>query len=485
MSWWKKAKQAVGIEAQDNPEIADQYEYAKALDKDKPLQGFIRKMVENHTGLPDEELISIYSPGSSEAIPEGLRERRNWIRTQIVRAFQFPKTRQIYKCDDFLTTKIATVLRREDVLLDVIPKVKNIHNACDIIATNVARRYVSLYSTGTVFLKRMNAETEYLSKMEDHQIYQRFSGMPHSRIDPIPALETDRRKWIEEVLIGESACVRLGMVPRDTAYNVSQRINAGLPEVGDAIPAAYLEAATTIHGEHSPWAYYSDMAARFSDQSDDFLRKKFAKIPNMNSVTIPKSIQERTEWIKIALSAEHIRKSAGLEINDAKHVPKATVLSIEFLGITIHSTNSQGISFEGSLYIDGYRICDIISPGNAQIEAFGWNEGCSIDDLQALSVYIKQTGAPRENGRKDSLYDRLLDQITMHVALERYRKAREKSVMYLPNGTESPVEIMRVDIPENGTRSGAVSHIRKTNPEAVILDDIEEEDAAMIWTVNA
>ena len=47
MSWWKKAKQAVGIEAQDNPEIADQYEYAKALDKDKPLQGFIRKMVES------------------------------------------------------------------------------------------------------------------------------------------------------------------------------------------------------------------------------------------------------------------------------------------------------------------------------------------------------------------------------------------------------------------------------------------------------
>lgn len=393
-------------------------------------------------------------------------------------ALSHPATSSAYDMKGALGRAISQRMRDPETMRHLLDQ-PDLAEACERIAGGMAARFAAMSASGVDAVRRIAEETSHLASLNDEAVHRRFSGIPPARVDPLPLAEAERRQWIRETLIGENACVRAGAISPALAVAASQRIAIEVKPPAVGTDRVVLESAA-YHPDLSPWRRIAEQAVVLAEQSDHALRMRFAKHPRMAQTEIPAEPQARTSWTRRALAADHVRRIAGIA-QGGQTDAGAPAMMIELLGIRILVASREGIEFAGSLFVDGRRICDLSSSGEGRIETSHWMNGCSEDDLTAISDYIAAVGDARDGGRPDSLTDRILDQVSMHQAVEGYRLASAGALLFIEDGRATPLSLLSVAIPTEGTRAEAASQVRETHPSAVLLDDLDEEDAALVW----
>ena len=139
----------------------------------------------------------------------------------------------------------------------------------------------------------------------------------------------------------------------------------------------------------------------------------------------------------------------------------------------------NGITYVGSLTVDGQRVCTVASVCDGSLTGRDWHNGCSQADLELLSLHVGAT-RPLRDMRPDSLEDVLLDLVTMRIATDAYAAASAHTVFFAI-GTLNP-EVLSVRIPDGGTREGARQHILAAHADAILLDELEESSAVLLWS---
>lgn len=424
----------------------------------------------------DETALSRLQQNLSDLLPEA-SERPAWIAQQITAAFSISATRRIYALEGEIERVINTQLRDRLRLSALMNSADNLHHRNETEALAIASRHAALVAGGMAAIRRIEVEAERLCDLNDTTIERRLSETPAVRLDALPQDPPRRRAWLRDALTGEAAAIAGGaMSPEKIAHAALYSMAPVKHErPADGSPIQACAKAWSIHTD--PTHDFAARASRLVGQTDEQLVTRFGSIPG--GTTPPRDPKNRQTWICRALEAEVIRPLAGLNVATPRSI------AIDLIDIQIGDPNG-GLHFGGTLLVDNERVCRITSPGEGVINADKWSYGFSADDLKALDLYIATTGNPRDNGETpDSLAAMLIDKVAMHVALDAYRQASAATCFFYIEEDNRPV-IMSIAIPEGGSREGARSEMEKARSDAVFLDHMTEEEAAMTWiTITA
>lgn len=488
MSWWNDAKKALGVAA-GTPEERDGHARAAELLADEAMLALTRRAVARFEDADDAETIRILArPGSGDVPPRDGPARRNWIRMQVEASFRHPDASARYDTTGPLDEMLDATMRTPGWIAAFLED--NVHEAAEDLALTMASRYAAMHAPAMEAMRRMEAEIAELRIALPDVIADRFSQIPPARIDPCPSDMALKTRWLRDMLIGEHAIVRAGAVPPERVLAAARRIGVDVPiRPIDADGPQRIDGGA-YHPDNAPWGRLQAQADHLANQDDAALARRFGAIPGVavRIVQPPSEPNRRTAWIRRALGAELVRRTAGLEHDDAQR-EMAGGLSIEIEDVSIGALTETSLSFDASLIVDGARICDVASTPTGGIEALNWAEGCDDGDLAALEAYISATGRPRvgEDGRErpDTLAARIYDRIAVHAATAAYRIAAERAVLFIADPAADEMVLMRVDVPEGGTKEGAREHIASIHPDAVFLEDLAEEDAVEAWSALA
>lgn len=470
MGIWNDAKNALGMKGAAAAEDADpvvtalvHVAWARSSDMDEDL---LHAML----GLPEESRNPI-------------RDRREWIEKRVRSAFTHPLATRAYRMDGVLGREVRRALRDVDFIHGLLDR-PNMHLACEEEAFQIALRFKSLCSSGRDVAGRIEAEADILAREPDASVHLRFGLTPPARMDALPASGPERRKWICDMLFGENAMIRTGAISTEKVFEIVRRM-----QIDFEVPISLMrhEGAAEIvenrayHPDNMPWRRLSQQADHLATQPQDFLRNRFKRAIEGGHDDPPQDPVARSNWIRRALAVEHVRRIAGLAERDvASHARKG--LSIELLGVTMDVAEDGTVAFEGTLFVDGRRICDVRHQGGGKLEHHGWTDGSDMADIKAIDHFLEKHAPAREAGGPDGLFHRLLDQVAMRIAVEDYESASRDKVLFLRSQDEP--EILSVPIPEGGSRMDAVSFIRREMADAVLLEEMDVEDAALIWTTR-
>ena len=487
MAWWNDAKKAFGMGDQ-TPEEHDRYPEAERLLADEPVLALTRHAVDKFGEAPASAVLEILGggpAGDSRTVPGIGPDRRNWIRRQITQSFRHPEASARYDTAGVVEDAVARIMRTEAWMSGYLDD--NVHEAAEDLALDLASRYVAVSASGVELMRRIEDEIEHLVELDGEDAVTRFSQSPPARIDAYPAAPASRRAWLRDMLIGENASIRSGAVPPERAMTAARRICVKVPlhDAANGAPRPTMSGA--YHQDNAPWARLEAQAQHLHEQDPSALRERFSALPGVlaGMVVIPQDAAARLAWTRRALTAEHVRRIAGLGNADTYEDAATNEISIEVMDIVIGDAEDGSLSFEASLHVDGIRICDLLSEPGGSIDAVNWNTGCGPDDLTAVSAYVEATGDEREAPggglRKDSLVDRVLDQVSMHAMTVAYRVAAAEAVFYVEDADAETPTLLRIAVPDRGSRQDASNHAREKHPKGASLDDMDEEDAVMVW----
>ena len=410
-------------------------------------------------------------PSDPEPCPTTGPERDAWIGRQVAGAFRTRVARSVYRFDEALEEAVADHLRSPERISTLLDGTEDVHTRNDREALIIAARYASLARGGGASLARIEAETEELCRAPDAAVTARLHGTPPARMDALPADEARRRLWLGEMLTGEAAAISTGAMPPGHVARAAVHgrfpVSHDRPADGSPVEVRF----PAYHPEGGRDAQRIAQAETLAHQDDQRLLSRFGGIPGCT--TPPADRARRVSWTRRALTAEAVRRAAGLDARPSS-------LALDLVDI---ETALEGdlLSFSGQLVLSGERICRITSPGGGEISADAWAEGCGPQDLEALDLVLSATGDPRDDGvTPDSLGARLMDRVAMHLALESYREAAARAVVFTVEEDGLPV-VLTVPIPEGGTRDGARAAMRAAHPDAVALDEMQDDDAALLW----
>lgn len=459
MAWWNRSRSGSveGIPAEDP--ISELKAHAgRIADTDREAASRLLRRPADHDDMPGRKL-----------------DRDAWIGRQVDTAFRTRVARTVYRFDDALEDAIHTHLHTPSRISSLLEGHEDIHTRNDREALIICARYAALARGGVPSLTRIDSEVEILAALHDDAVAARLHGTPPARMDMPPTDMSHRRHWLREMLAGEAAAISTGsMTPQHVAHAaVHARFAVVHDRPADGSPIEVRFPA--YHPDEDRTAQRLSQAEAMAALDDHRLMARFGVIPGCD--TPPSERVRRVSWIRRALTAEAVRRAAGL---DAQSGP----LALDLVDIDTTITG-ETLSFSGQLVLSGERICRITSPGNGEISADQWSEGCGPGDLQALDMILSATGDPRDDGATpDSLAARLMDRIALHLALESYREAAAGAVIFTieENGLQV---LLSVPIPANGTRDGARVAMTSAHPTAVALDDMPDDDAALLWAAIA
>lgn len=404
-------------------------------------------------------------------VPVAARDRNAWASRQIEASFRIPSTSSVYRLDDGLAAAIDDHLRNPSRLAHLLDGPDDIHTRNERDALAVCARYAQLARGGANSLMRIDTEADALVGLDAGTIAARFVHTPAVRMDAVPSDEARRRHWLREMLAGEATAISTGAMSPEAVARAA--VHARFPVTHDR-PADGSRIEVRIpsyHADGDAGGQRGAQATHMADQDDTRLLSRFGTIPGCTPP--PKASGDRAAWVLRALTAEALRRSAALDA-------QATSIPLELADI--EATTDDGVLvFTGQLVVAGERICRITSAGGGEISADEWSEGATPADLEALDMVLAATGESRDGGETpDSLAARMLDRVAMHLALRSYRDAAAKALVFTIEEDGEPA-VMTIPIPEGGTRDGARLIMVEAYPQAVVLDDMPDEDAALLW----
>ena len=419
---------------------------------------------------PFEPLLTLLQDHAEDIPPRDGAGREAWIRDRVHAAFSLKATRQVYQMTDALADLVHERLRHPDRLKMQMEQATPLRHANEMLALAICARHVSLLRTGGDMVRRIDDEAAMLDAVETGLVAKRLVHTPPARMDRIPTDQARRRAWLRDMLIGEAAAIHAGrMTPRQIAemaaaslLRVEHRREPGDPPIDMTPPH---------HHDDGEAARIEMQVTNLAGQTDEALMARFGIIPGCTPP--PPGHEERIRWIRLALKVEAVRRRAGLAMANGEARP----VSVTIENVVVMADGG----FSATLHVDGQRICALSSPGGGDIDAGEWTEGCSAADLDALDAYICATGMPRDEGETpDGLILTILDLVSTEVVLKDLRHKMRSTLIFWTE-MEGEQAILSIAIPEGGSKEGAREAMLAAHPRAVALEDMPEEDAALLW----
>lgn len=424
--------------------------------------------------IPFEPLLTLLQDHPEDVPSRNAADRETWIRDRVHTAFAIKATRQVYQIAGALAELIHERLRQPDRLKAQLEQATPLRHANEMLSLAICARHASLLRTGSDMMRRIEDEAAMLDAVDIGLVAKRLTHTPPARMDRIPGDQARRRAWLRDMLIGEAAAIHSGrMTPRQIAeiaasslLRVEHRREPGDPPIDMSLP----------HYHDDGEAERIEMQkTNLAGQTDTALMARFSVIPGCTPP--PSSHEERTKWIRLALKVEAVRKRAGLAVANGEGRP----ISISLENVIVKSDGA----FSATLHVDSQRICAVSSSGDGNIDAGEWTEGCSAADLDALDAYICATGMPRDEGETpDGLVLTILDIVSTEVVLQDLREKMRSALIFWTDVDGEQV-ILSIPIPEGGSKEGARAFMQAAHPRAVALEDMPEEDAALLWMTLA
>lgn len=160
---------------------------------------------------------------------------------------------------------------------------------------------------------------------------------------------------------------------------------------------------------------------------------------------------------------------------------EAQVISLE--GLEVHEDGPEH-GWSGTLTIDGVGLMEIERGPDGGFVASGEADDDEGLILGLLDEFTASTGEPVETTdgglRPETLDDRIASLVAVGWIIRRTSDMlRSSAVAVTDDG------LVEARVPEGGTLEGAIAHVRRIHPQAVILNDLPIEDAAVEWTRHA
>ena len=328
---------------------------------------------------------------------------------------------------------------------------------------------------GQALEMRIATEAGILARLDPEDLADRFQSTHLPRLDGYPDGHDERLAWIEDVLRAEHRDVCEGRIALMDALQI----------VASCRGYAIRESNAPIGLGRGPARSGNDVIEREALQiarlPDGLLRQRFRSVPGAAEADIPAIHRQdaRTEWIVRALEAAETRQLCRLPdaATDSAWVEDLTVTVEE---IELQVSQDDRLGFTADLGVSGMRICRVSSTGHGGLAMSHWEPGTGPGEIEAVEDYLATRWAA-DDGAPANLQDLVLDRVSMHVALSGYHAATAHSVLFCPDIGAAEPYLIEVIIPEGGTREDAIAYVRTLNDEAVMLDEMPEEDAALLW----
>jgi len=322
---------------------------------------------------------------------------------------------------------------------------------------------------------RIATEAGILARLDPEDLADRFQSTNLPRLDGYPDEHDARLAWIEDVLRAEHRDVCEGRIALMDALQIAVSCRGYAVRESDA----------PIGLGRGPARSGSDVIEREALQiarlPDGLLRQRFRSVPGAAEADIPAIHRQdaRTEWIVRALEAAETRQLCRLAdaATDGTWVEDLTV-TVE--GIELQVSQDDRLGFTAELGVSGMRICRVSSTDHDALAMSHWQPGTGPGEIEAVEDYLATRWAA-DDGAPANLQDLVLDRVSMHVALSGYHAATAHSVLFCPDIGAAEPYLIEVIIPEGGTREDTIAYVRTLNDEAVMLDEMPEEDAALLW----
>ena len=345
----------------------------------------------------------------------------------------------------------------------------------------LADAYAYLMADGMDLEARIITEVQILSELEPEDLADRFEHTPLPRVDAFPEDPVKILEWLEDVLRSEHHDLTSGRIPYAHALKIASFPRGEVPShLSGTIPQVQVGPQRFSDEE------VEIQAGQILRMPTKFLRHRFRQVPGVEDADIPDEYrtEERMDWIVAALRAEETRQLC--QLTDPRHEGGEWTagLQIDFVDINLEATDNGLLAFSGNLYVEGERLCLLVSPGDGSYSCSQFAPGVTDEDVTALDAYISAFGEMRqgeEQIRPTFLMDLLLDRVLAHCTIVRYRAAAQNSILFCPDISAENPEIFMIEIPEGGSREDASTAVRVNYPEAILLDDMKEMDAALLW----
>lgn len=341
--------------------------------------------------------------------------------------------------------------------------------------------YTYLVADGDDLDLRLSVESRLLADLDPDDLSIRLEHTPLPRIDPYPEDLEDAIAWIADVLTAERADVAAGRIPLRHAIAIAAFDRGPVPE--------HLRGHDLQLGSGPSRASEDDMTRNVEQimlMPDRLLLQRFQHVPGAEADAIPATHRpaDRRDWIHAAIRAMETRELCGMSPVRRSSLPMLGGLHIGIVDIDLQPRADGLLGFSGTLAVEATEICAISSPGDGSLSASAWRQGYDERDLDEIARYVPSAAPPimdDQGSRPCTLIDLLLDQVQSHVVLMAYRGASTGAVMFCIDAPGDDLELLSVPIPEGGTREAAIAHVTSTYAEVLLLDEMEEMDAALLW----
>jgi hypothetical protein len=157
------------------------------------------------------------------------------------------------------------------------------------------------------------------------------------------------------------------------------------------------------------------------------------------------------------------------------------IISLE--GLEVHEDGPES-GWRAVLGFDGVGLMEIERGPDGGFVASGGQSDDDATVLALLGEFTASTGEPveRDDGslRPETLDDRVASLVAVGWIIRRTADALRSSAIAV---TEDG--LVEVGVPEGGTIDGALAHLRSTHPQAVLLNDMPLEEAAVKYVRHA
>ena len=346
----------------------------------------------------------------------------------------------------------------------------------------LASNHAHIVAEGHELEMRVALEANHLSTLDDDALAARLEHTPLPRIDPIPEDEISQLAWFEDVLRSEHRDMVEGRIPFRQALRIAAAPRHEAPE--------RLDVGVPTPGRGAKRLSDKEMmlqVRQIERMPSRLLHHRFRHVPGVVEEDIPPEhrVADRTEWTLLVMRADETRQLCGLSApSDEDTARWMQGISIVLEDIDVAMLPGDMLAFTGTLFVDRRRLCSISSPGDGTYQGEDWSLDGHPDDLTELQAYVSMSSALRNDGygkRPSTLFDVLLDQVMTSLTVSGYRAASTDAVLFCPDMNAERPEILAVAVPDDGSRTGAYEYILGIHPEAVILDEMAEEDAALLW----
>lgn len=166
---------------------------------------------------------------------------------------------------------------------------------------------------------------------------------------------------------------------------------------------------------------------------------------------------------------------------DGELAMEDSIISLEALDVHADGPDS---GWKAVLAIDGDELMEIERGPDGGFVVTGDAQDDDETVLAQLDEFVASTGEPieRDDGsvRPETLADRVASLVAVGWTIRRVAETLRSSAIAVTDDG-----LVETTVPDGGTIDGAIEHMRRIHPQAVLLNDLPLEEAALEYVRHA